>query len=309
MPKRPLSAYNLFFKAWRRYLLLQAQTTGRRKMGFAALGKQVGKTWQSLQPDERAWFDKLAAQDSQRYCREMQAYRRQEQKQQKQPQNDDKVPETKKVPQQDNIQEGEEDGDDDLVANEMEHDEDMEKNCSTRHPTRNAKPVSSLPRAVAFSTTTMRSDSQKNNHKTNNSVDVMKNSTTNKATTIITTTTSATTTSTSSCSLTMDTREGEEGKHVQQQFFPSENVTTHVVPSRKHDTTIHTDKEVDLEMVTNQIAVQRGHGIGDDADADDNTSMTSMSTIASESSLARDIRCVGKLKGLCVHVHLQCAGR
>lgn len=69
-PKRPLSAYNLFFKAWRAKLLAD-----HGSVGFADLGRQVGRKWKSLTPKERECFDVLARRDSRRYRREMDAFR------------------------------------------------------------------------------------------------------------------------------------------------------------------------------------------------------------------------------------------
>ena len=69
-PKRPLSAYNLFFKAWRAKLLAD-----HGSVGFADLGRQVGRKWKALTPKERECFDVLARRDSRRYRREMDAFR------------------------------------------------------------------------------------------------------------------------------------------------------------------------------------------------------------------------------------------
>lgn len=74
MPKRPLSAYNIFFKAVRRQLILNKQYKG---LGFAGLGRQVGQRWKTLSYTERAIFEALAEQDSQRYAREMKEYKQQ----------------------------------------------------------------------------------------------------------------------------------------------------------------------------------------------------------------------------------------
>lgn len=73
-PKRPLSAYNLFFKAWRVKLLAT-----RGSIGFADLGRQVGQKWKSLTSQERSYFEVFARRDSRRYRREMDEYRKAQQ--------------------------------------------------------------------------------------------------------------------------------------------------------------------------------------------------------------------------------------
>lgn len=73
MPKRPLSAYNLFFQSERTKIQEVAQGTGE-KIGFEGLGKIIGKKWKELTAVERKMYDKLADKDTQRYRAEMETY-------------------------------------------------------------------------------------------------------------------------------------------------------------------------------------------------------------------------------------------
>ena len=73
MPKRPLSAYNLFFQAERSKVLEIAQQSGER-ISFEGLGKIIGKRWQQLTHKERQLYDMLAIKDTDRYRQEMEIY-------------------------------------------------------------------------------------------------------------------------------------------------------------------------------------------------------------------------------------------
>jgi hypothetical protein len=80
MPKRPLSAYNLFFKAQRPNVLSSGNREGER-VGFANLAKIIGKQWKSIEESERRLYDRLANEDNARYRAEMDAYSRWKQEQ------------------------------------------------------------------------------------------------------------------------------------------------------------------------------------------------------------------------------------
>jgi HMG (high mobility group) box len=77
-PKRPLSAYNIFFKAARAEILeelpdVMAANKPRRshgKIGFKDLAMRISAKWKSLPAEERAYFDSMAAVEKKRYLRE-----------------------------------------------------------------------------------------------------------------------------------------------------------------------------------------------------------------------------------------------
>jgi len=72
LPKRPLSAYNLYFQ----HLRADLNTEGAAKIGFHELGKIVGKKWRTLEPSEHKVYKDLAVQDSERYRREMDLHKK-----------------------------------------------------------------------------------------------------------------------------------------------------------------------------------------------------------------------------------------
>ena len=77
MPRRPLSAYNIFFKEQRAQLLAERQAQGKaggEKIGFEKMAKTIGKRWKELAPEELERCKKLAKEDTERYRREMDAY-------------------------------------------------------------------------------------------------------------------------------------------------------------------------------------------------------------------------------------------
>lgn len=74
LPKRPLSAYNLYFQSVRAKL----NAEGGNKVGFHELGKIVGKKWKSLPETEHKIYKELASQDTERYRKEMEQYRKME---------------------------------------------------------------------------------------------------------------------------------------------------------------------------------------------------------------------------------------
>lgn len=71
LPKRPLSAYNLFFQH-ERIRVYAAAESGR--VSFEELGKLVGKRWRALSDMERKKYDKLADAEVERYRQERNAY-------------------------------------------------------------------------------------------------------------------------------------------------------------------------------------------------------------------------------------------
>jgi hypothetical protein len=88
-PKRPLSAYNVFFKEERQRILkeipdlqhkvgvAQMMKNGKKphgKIDFQSLAKVVGKRWQNLPPDELKSYKEKANIDMLRYKKEMEAY-------------------------------------------------------------------------------------------------------------------------------------------------------------------------------------------------------------------------------------------
>ena len=85
-PKRPLSAYNIFFKEERARLLSKAPTDGSDggessqkrtasgKIGFENLAKIIGGKWQDLQPREVEYYKTKASADMERYKKEMDEY-------------------------------------------------------------------------------------------------------------------------------------------------------------------------------------------------------------------------------------------
>lgn len=77
MPRRPLSAYNIFFKEERAKLLADCQAQGPaagEKIGFERMAKTIGKRWKELTEQELGRFKLLAKDDTERYRREMDAY-------------------------------------------------------------------------------------------------------------------------------------------------------------------------------------------------------------------------------------------
>jgi hypothetical protein len=79
MPRRPLSAYNIFFREQRMVILKEREVTqqGGRSPGvnlFAQMGKTIAKRWKELPPDEFSRFDKMAQEEKARYRREMKEF-------------------------------------------------------------------------------------------------------------------------------------------------------------------------------------------------------------------------------------------
>jgi hypothetical protein len=97
-PKRPLSAYNYFFQEERARILEEVsggespldaknppptsagkgrgQKKPHGKISFESLGKEVGRRWKELPKDKKAYYEKKASEDKQRYTKEMEVYNR-----------------------------------------------------------------------------------------------------------------------------------------------------------------------------------------------------------------------------------------
>jgi hypothetical protein len=96
-PKRPLSAYNIFFKEERTRILeelpestpdddtqtdgVEGKGGGRKrkkrphgKIGFESLAKVIGKRWQDLNEEKVLYYKNKAQNDMLRYKKEMEAY-------------------------------------------------------------------------------------------------------------------------------------------------------------------------------------------------------------------------------------------
>lgn len=98
-PKRPLSAYNYFFKEEREKILrivlaedptkvendpesedyLSEEVIGRLKkeggkVSFEEMGKIIGQRWKNIDPDRLAKYSEMASEDTERYKKEMQSY-------------------------------------------------------------------------------------------------------------------------------------------------------------------------------------------------------------------------------------------
>ena len=71
LPKRPLSAYNVFFQQER----LNLQKEKCTKIGFQDFGKLIGARWKRLSDEERTEFVERALEDNIRYRREMDIYK------------------------------------------------------------------------------------------------------------------------------------------------------------------------------------------------------------------------------------------
>lgn len=76
-PKRPLSAYNLYFREARKRCLAETSSSkSSKKYNFEELGKLIGKGWRSLPLKEKQELEARAEADRERYRNEMIAYRR-----------------------------------------------------------------------------------------------------------------------------------------------------------------------------------------------------------------------------------------
>ena len=77
MPKRALSAYNVFFKEERVRLLEEFTSEGSDKpsIGFQEMARTIGSRWKNLPEEERKHYNSEAQSDTARYNKEMDAYK------------------------------------------------------------------------------------------------------------------------------------------------------------------------------------------------------------------------------------------
>lgn len=71
-PKRPLSAYNIFFKETREKIL--ADNEGKKDIAFQTMAKEIAARWKDLDPEERERVGSLAKEDMKRYREEVKSY-------------------------------------------------------------------------------------------------------------------------------------------------------------------------------------------------------------------------------------------
>lgn len=80
MPRRPLSAYNIFFREERGRMLkaiedgTDALEDGQSQGLFSAMGKSIAKKWKALSKEEMVKYTDAASEDLKRYRREMDEY-------------------------------------------------------------------------------------------------------------------------------------------------------------------------------------------------------------------------------------------
>lgn len=77
MPRRPLSAYNLFFRDCKKLLVEQRVRDGQdgREL-FRTMAKTIASRWKQISDDDRARYTREAEEDANRYKREMELFYR-----------------------------------------------------------------------------------------------------------------------------------------------------------------------------------------------------------------------------------------
>ena len=75
-PKRPMSAYNFFFREERANILSESTKTGEGEgdgepTSFEDIGRIIGQRWRAIDPEELAKYKEMAKKDSDRYRDEM----------------------------------------------------------------------------------------------------------------------------------------------------------------------------------------------------------------------------------------------
>lgn len=81
-PKRPMSAYNIFFKEQREKLIAERETLASEKgdnlrtgsQFFSHLGKTIGRRWKDLPAEERSRFEHMAKLELEKYRETMKKY-------------------------------------------------------------------------------------------------------------------------------------------------------------------------------------------------------------------------------------------
>jgi len=71
-PKRPLSAYNIFFKETREAIL--AENEGKSEIAFQTMAKEIASRWKNLNPEDKQRVSSLAEKDMKRYREEVKTY-------------------------------------------------------------------------------------------------------------------------------------------------------------------------------------------------------------------------------------------
>jgi len=77
MPRRPMSAYNCFFRQKRSEILEEARASNAASgetIGFESMAKRIAKLWKEITPEELEPYQKRAQEDMERYRREMDEY-------------------------------------------------------------------------------------------------------------------------------------------------------------------------------------------------------------------------------------------
>ena len=82
-PRRPLSAYNAFFKEQRAAILEERERRASQGLAeeedleddlFAAMGKRLARLWKELTPEQKIRYNQIAEADMRRYRAEMEVY-------------------------------------------------------------------------------------------------------------------------------------------------------------------------------------------------------------------------------------------
>jgi hypothetical protein len=86
-PKRPLSAYNLFFRDQRGLLLDNLPTRGddkpkrsHGKIGFKDLARTIAARWKDIAPDEKERYESIAAEGREKYLKRAKEWKKQQKK-------------------------------------------------------------------------------------------------------------------------------------------------------------------------------------------------------------------------------------